>query len=115
MKGAVLRQLPGTIRSGISDRRVTQYTVCVVEFRTLIHLDHSFFEIRAWLLGLSTYIACLHIPGQKIIKLILQCVSLSLAVFLASAPSAYYRLQRIQHEKEQRDLRRPSRDYVLYD
>ena len=52
-EGAVLRQLPGTIRSGISDRRVTQYTVCVVEFRTLIHLDHSFFEIRAWLLGLS--------------------------------------------------------------
>ena len=29
--------------------------------------------------------------------------------------SAYYRLQMIQHEKEQRDLRRPSRDYVLYD
>ena len=53
MKGAVLRQLLGAIRSGISDRRVTQYTVCVVEFRTLIHLDHSFFEIRAWLLRLS--------------------------------------------------------------
>ena len=50
-EGAVLRQLPGTIRSVISDKRVTQYTVCVVEFRTLIHLDHSFFEIRAWLLG----------------------------------------------------------------
>ena len=30
---------------------VTQDTVCVVEFSTLIHLDHSFFEIRAWLLG----------------------------------------------------------------
>ena len=29
--------------------------------------------------------------------------------------SAYYRLQRIQQEKEQRDLRRPSRDHVLYD
>ena len=29
--------------------------------------------------------------------------------------SAYYRLQRIQYEKEQRDLRRSSRDYVLYD
>ena len=29
--------------------------------------------------------------------------------------SAYYRLQRIQHEKEQRMLRRPSRDYALYD
>ena len=29
--------------------------------------------------------------------------------------SAYYRLQRIQYEKEKRDLRRPSRDYVLYD
>ena len=28
--------------------------------------------------------------------------------------SAYYRLQRIQQEKEERDLRRPSRDFVLY-
>ena len=30
---------------------VTQHTVCVVEFSTLIHLDHSFFEIRALFLG----------------------------------------------------------------
>ena len=29
--------------------------------------------------------------------------------------SAYYRLQKIQYEKEQRDLLRPSREYVLYD
>ena len=35
-----------------SPRCVTQYTVCVVEFSTLIHLDHRFFEIRAWLLRL---------------------------------------------------------------
>ena len=29
--------------------------------------------------------------------------------------SAYYRLQMIQYEKEQRDLGRLSRDYVIYD
>ena len=29
--------------------------------------------------------------------------------------TAYLRLQRIQHEKEERELRRPSRDYVQYD
>ena len=29
--------------------------------------------------------------------------------------SAYYRLQRIQHEKEQRELRMPSRDFVFCD
>ena len=34
-----------------SPRCVTQYTVCVVEFSTLIHLYHGIFEIRAWLLG----------------------------------------------------------------
>ena len=33
-------------------RYVTQYTVCVVEFSTLIHLDHGIFEIRAVLFGL---------------------------------------------------------------
>ena len=27
----------GTISSGISDRRVTQYILCVVEFSTLLH------------------------------------------------------------------------------
>ena len=31
---------------------VTYCTVCVVEFSTLIHLDHGSFEIRAVLLGL---------------------------------------------------------------
>ena len=34
-----------------SPRCVTQHTVCVVEFSALIHLDHSFFEIRALFLG----------------------------------------------------------------
>ena len=29
--------------------------------------------------------------------------------------SAYYRLQRIQQDKEMRELRRPSRHYVQYD
>ena len=29
--------------------------------------------------------------------------------------SAYYRLQCIQQEKEQRELRMPSRDFVFYD
>ena len=29
--------------------------------------------------------------------------------------TAYLRLQRIQHEKEERELRRPSRDCVQYD
>ena len=42
-----------TIWNGISAGRVTQYTVCVVEFSTLIHLDHGIFEIRAELSGLS--------------------------------------------------------------
>ena len=36
-----------------SHRCVTQYTVCVVEFSTLIHMDHGIFEIRAVLLGLT--------------------------------------------------------------
>ena len=36
-----------------SPRCVTQYTVCVVEFSTLIHLDHGVLEIRAVLLCLS--------------------------------------------------------------
>ena len=40
-----------TIWDRFSDGRVTQHTVFVVEFSTLIHLDHSFFEIRAWFLG----------------------------------------------------------------
>ena len=34
-----------------SPRCVSQYTVCVVEFSILIHLDHGIFEIRAVLLG----------------------------------------------------------------
>ena len=36
-----------------SPRCVTYCTVYVVEFSTLIHLDHGIFEIRAVLLGLS--------------------------------------------------------------
>ena len=35
-----------------SPRCVTQYTVCVVEFSTLIHLDYGIYEIHAVLLGL---------------------------------------------------------------
>ena len=36
-----------------SPRCVTQNTVCVVEFSTLIRLDHGIFEISAVLLGLT--------------------------------------------------------------
>lgn len=41
-----------TIWNRFSDGRVAQYTVCVVEFSTLIPLDHGNLEIRAWLSGL---------------------------------------------------------------
>ena len=37
-----------------SPRCVTYYTVCVVEFSTLIRLDHGIFEIRAVLLRLPS-------------------------------------------------------------
>ena len=83
----------------------------------MIHLDHSFLEIRAWFWNLSCksvtpYTWSENYQADIAMRQLEDC---GVPCECPRCVSAYYRLQRIQYEKEQRDLLRPSREYVLYD
>ena len=106
------------VATAIIDIRVTNYTVYVVEFSTLPSLAPRCSRNPCIVDESPASVAVTSYTWSENYQAVIAMRQLEDCGVPCDCPrciSAYYRLQRIQQDKEERDLRRPSGGFVHYD